>query len=84
MGPGGFNIIGQDTFHRVELHESDAWTLFYRRGTSNGWGFIESTLPQYRNESHWRFREHHEQTDSEDGWDGVPVAANTNRQPVRV
>lgn len=37
--PGRFNWIGHDDFHRVDLIEKDAWTLFVVGPKVSSWGF---------------------------------------------
>lgn len=39
--PGDFNFIAQDDFHRVDLIESDCWTLFISGKKTQSWGFLE-------------------------------------------
>jgi hypothetical protein len=39
LHPGDFNVIESDDFHRVELLEKDAWTLFLAGSRSQSWGF---------------------------------------------
>ncbi len=39
--PGDFNYIGHDDFHRVDLIESDVWTLFLVGPKVSSWGFWE-------------------------------------------
>ncbi len=39
--PGSLNWIWGNTFHRVELLEDDAWTLFLVGQKSQSWGFWE-------------------------------------------
>jgi hypothetical protein len=88
--PGWFNIIGQDTFHRVDLNGVDAWTMFCRRGTANGWGFLDTlpgmfqAAPANKAGSAWVFRRHHEVTDDDNGWVGIPVGNRAPREPLRV
>lgn len=82
---GGFNIIPQEKFHRVELLTPDAWTLFFRGGTGNGWGFIESfgTSPERAEHTLWDFFQYYEKTDETGGWDGVPLGRQVAREPFR-
>lgn len=89
--PGGWNVINQEKFHRVELLTPDAWTLFFRRGTANGWGFIEeagdagtwSAWAAEQKVSRWNFWEHYEKTDNPSGWDGIPLGREAGREPIR-
>jgi hypothetical protein len=37
--PPAINIIHHDTFHRVELLEKDAWSIFVAGTREKGWGF---------------------------------------------
>lgn len=37
--PPAINIIHHDTFHRVELLEADAWSIFVAGTREKGWGF---------------------------------------------
>lgn len=37
--PGSINFITPNTFHRVDLVEEDAWTLFLSSPTRGSWGF---------------------------------------------
>ncbi len=39
LSPGRLNFIGGDTFHRVDLLEQDAWTLFLVGPKTQSWGF---------------------------------------------
>jgi hypothetical protein len=39
LRPGHFNWIRGEDFHRVDLIESDAWTLFLAGPKLSGWGF---------------------------------------------
>lgn len=39
LEPFSFNVILADTFHRVELLEDDAWTLFIVTRKTQSWGF---------------------------------------------
>ena len=40
--PGDLNVIRHDTFHRVDLLEDDAWTLFLTGPKTSSWGLLES------------------------------------------
>lgn len=95
VGAGTYNTITQEKFHRVELLTPDAWTLFFRSGTSNGWGFIfrdktpgnniwQSWIDKPENTgSRWVFSGHTEQTDEVGGWEGIPLGKDADRQPFR-
>lgn len=37
--PGDLNFLGPNTFHRVELWQHDAWTLFLSGPVVQSWGF---------------------------------------------
>lgn len=37
--PGSFNLLKHDTFHRVDLIEHDAWSLFITGKKDSSWGF---------------------------------------------
>lgn len=37
--PGSINFLRSDTFHRVDLREADAWSLFIAGPREQGWGF---------------------------------------------
>lgn len=39
VGPGSLNYITADTFHRVDLIDEDAWTLFLVGPRVGSWGF---------------------------------------------
>lgn len=45
--PGHVSFIGQNTFHRVELLEHDAWTLFVCGPKVARWGFWNRDTLQY-------------------------------------
>lgn len=92
--PGGYNRIRQENFHRVDLLGVDAWTLFFRAGTGNGWGFIYKAQPyggdwkkdRAEGFSWWQFQVAREVTDSDsnNGWDGIPLGKHTGREPIRL
>jgi hypothetical protein len=37
--PGSLNFIGADDFHRVDMRDGDAWSLFFVGPKSSSWGF---------------------------------------------
>lgn len=39
--PGDVNVLTSETFHRVDLYEGDAWSLFLTGPKFAGWGFWE-------------------------------------------
>lgn len=41
--PGQLNLLRHDTFHRVDLLEEDAWSLFMVGPIVSSWGFWNST-----------------------------------------
>ncbi len=41
--PGSINVLRADTFHRVDLRESDCWSLFVAGPKVQGWGFWDRT-----------------------------------------
>lgn len=45
--PGSFNLITRDTFHRVDLIEGDAWTLFLSSPSDGKWGFWDRKTDSY-------------------------------------
>lgn len=45
--PGRFNLITRDTFHRVDLLEKDAWTLFLSSPSDGKWGFWDRKTDAY-------------------------------------
>lgn len=46
--PGTLNFIDADDFHRVELREDDAWTLFFAgKLTGKSWGFWDRKTKEY-------------------------------------
>lgn len=49
--PFTFNLIRATHFHRVDLLEKDAWTLFVSGPRINSWGFWNRSTQEYR---HWR------------------------------
>lgn len=49
--PGDFNWIGHDDFHRVDLIEEDAWTLFLVGPKVSTWGFWDRATGAFK---HWR------------------------------
>lgn len=48
--PGSFNFITHNDFHRVDLLEKDAWSLFFTgwRSKKRSWGFWNRRRNQYR------------------------------------
>lgn len=46
--PGKFNYITNKDFHRVELLQSDAWTLFVAGPRTQSWGFWDQQTKQFR------------------------------------
>jgi len=95
-GVGGYNRILQEKFHRVELTSPDAWTLFYRRGTANGWGFLFEDVAQGNTAwdnwiskpdvagSRWVFSQHLRQPHEESGWAGIPLGREVSREPLGI
>jgi hypothetical protein len=51
MGPLSVNVIHHDTFHRVELLEKDAWSLFVAGPREKSWGFWNRATGIF---THWR------------------------------
>jgi hypothetical protein len=51
VSPGTINFINNKIFHRVDLLEHDAWTLFFAGPRSKDWGFWNKQTKQYRD---WR------------------------------
>lgn len=49
--PGHTNIIRHDTFHRVDLLEHDAWSLFLVGPKTKSWGFWDRMTGRY---TEWR------------------------------
>ena len=47
LGPGRINIIHADTFHRVDLIEDHAWTLFMSGERKQDWGFWDQETGNY-------------------------------------
>lgn len=42
LGPGSFNYISGDVFHRINIAaNSECWTLFIHAPRARSWGFIE-------------------------------------------
>lgn len=39
--PGRINLIGANTFHRVELIDGPCWTLFFNLPVVQDWGFLD-------------------------------------------
>lgn len=39
LRPGQLNSIGANDFHRIELREEEAWTLFVAGSVTQSWGF---------------------------------------------
>lgn len=50
--PGRLNVIRSDDFHRVELLDEDAWSLFLVGPKFQGWGFWNRTTGKF-----WPWRE---------------------------
>jgi hypothetical protein len=51
MGPLSLNVIHHDTFHRVELLDKDAWSLFVAGPREKSWGFWNRATGVF---THWR------------------------------
>lgn len=49
--PWSINYITSKIFHRVDLIENDAWTLFFAGPRSNDWGFWDRNTKEYKD---WR------------------------------
>jgi hypothetical protein len=49
--PGRLNWIGHDDFHRVDLLDGEAWTLFLAGPKVSSWGFWERATGGF---THWR------------------------------
>lgn len=47
LRPGDVNVIGHDTFHRVELSGPEAWSLFVVSRKSQSWGFLDHARREY-------------------------------------
>jgi len=45
--PGTLNFISASDFHRVDLRDGEAWTLFMVGPKSQGWGFWDRVTGQY-------------------------------------
>ena len=45
--PFSFNFIGHDDFHRVDLLEKDAWTLFLVGPKVSSWGFWDRETVEF-------------------------------------
>jgi hypothetical protein len=45
--PGTLNVIRNTTFHRVDLHRGDAWTLFLVGPRVASWGFLSRETGKY-------------------------------------
>jgi len=50
VNPGTINYITNKIFHRVDLLENDAWTLFFAGPRSSEWGFWDRDTKVFR---HW-------------------------------
>ena len=48
--PGSFNYLNDQHFHRVDLLESDGWSLFFTgwRSSKRSWGFWDRITKEYR------------------------------------
>lgn len=49
--PGSINFIDHDDFHRVDLIEGDAWSLFIAGPKESTWGFWNRLNGEF---THWR------------------------------
>jgi hypothetical protein len=49
--PGSINFITNKIFHRVDLLENDAWTIFFAGPRTQDWGFWDRNTKEYRD---WR------------------------------
>lgn len=47
VGPGSFNVIKADDFHRVDLIGRSTWTLFTSGKKIKGWGFMLRDSGEY-------------------------------------
>jgi len=45
--PGDVNVLTKDTYHRVDLLNGGAWTLFIRGPRIQGWGFLNRETREY-------------------------------------
>jgi hypothetical protein len=45
--PWTFNFIRNSTFHRVDLAEKDAWTLFFAGPRVGSWGFKDAKTDRF-------------------------------------
>lgn len=49
--PGDLNVMTSDTFHRVDLLEGEAWSLFIVGDRTADWGFWDRVTGRF---THWR------------------------------
>jgi hypothetical protein len=50
VNPGTINYITNKIFHRVDLLENDAWTLFFAGPRTKDWGFLDRNTREFK---HW-------------------------------
>jgi hypothetical protein len=50
FGPGFFNLVRRDDFHRIELDENPTWTLFFSGDRQQDWGFWSQDTGEFL---HW-------------------------------
>lgn len=90
--PWRFNVITPERQHRVELHGSEGWSLFFRAGTAHPWGFISQVpwdgrvpghnLPAAGPLTEWVFTPAHEDTDHPGFWKTLPRGKDSKREPL--
>lgn len=47
FGPGSFNLVRGNDFHRIELDENPTWSLFFSGNRQQDWGFWDKETGEY-------------------------------------
>jgi hypothetical protein len=91
--PGQLNFILNETFHRVQLADDDAWSMFTRMGTQHRWGFlrpshglsvsgIKRSRPDENGREWWNYAEAEEDSDDPAAWEHYPKGRESNRESL--
>ncbi len=91
--PFHFNRITVERFHKVKLLEREAWSIFWRAGTSHRWGFMtpaegsftltlpDNNLPAAEPVQLWVYSPAREETDEPGFWKTMPRGRDAGREP---
>jgi hypothetical protein len=82
LGPGSFNRIRGDDFHRIVLpEEQEAWTLFGHSQKYKDWGFVNLGSAGHRHYQPHEAVTH--EPEHRDWWHTAPRGRNAPREPLR-